>query len=62
MPTPTSRMQSEERRITLLDLLSELQAQGHHGEKTLVALVLQLIRSGRVVLCGTYAGNDGSVE
>jgi hypothetical protein len=55
-------MQSEERKITLLDLLSELQAQGHHGEKTLVSLVVQLIRSGRVVLCGTYAGNDGSVE
>jgi len=55
-------MQSEERKLTLLDLLSELQAQGNTGEKTLVALVLQLIRSGRVVLCGTFAGNDRSFE
>jgi len=41
---------------TLLDLLVELQAQGQLSEQALIALVLQLVNSGQVVLCGTYAG------
>ena len=48
------------RRITLLDLMSELQAEGPHSEEALLALVLNLVRSGRVVLCGTYAGTSGT--
>lgn len=47
------------RRVTLLDLLSELQAEGPHSEEALFALVLKLVRSGRIVLCGNYAGATG---
>ena len=45
------------RRMTLLDLLFELQAQGPHSEQALIARVLELVQSGRVVLCGNYAGS-----
>jgi hypothetical protein len=48
------------RRVTLLDLLSELQAEGPHSEEALLALVLKLVRSGRVVLCGNYARTIGT--
>ena len=48
------------RRVTLLDLLSELQAEGPHSEEALLTLVLKLVRSGRVVLCGNYAGATGT--
>lgn len=48
--------QKDERRITLLDLLTELQAEGPHSEQALVSLVLRLVKSGRIVLCGNYAG------
>ncbi len=49
-------MENGGRKITLLDLLSELQAEGAHSEQALVSLVLGLISSGRVVLCGNYSG------
>ncbi len=49
-------METKQRKTTLLDLLHELQAEGAHSEQALVAIVLNLIHSGRVVLCGTYAG------
>ena len=49
-------MENAERKITLLDLLSELQAEGPHSEQALISLALHLISSGRVVLCGTYSG------
>jgi len=48
-------MEKQERKITLLDLLNELQAEGPHSEQALVSLVLNLVNSGRVVLSGNYA-------
>ena len=48
-----------QRRITLLDLLNELMAEGPHSEQALVARVLEMVRSGNVVLCGNYANKSG---
>lgn len=48
------------RETTLLDLLVELQALGPYSEESLVALALSLIRSGSVVLCGTYSNRQHS--
>ena len=39
----SSTMEKQERKITLLDLLNELQAEGPHSEQALVSLVLKLI-------------------
>lgn len=47
-------MEKRERKTTLLDLLHELQAEGPHSEQALVSLVINLVNSGRVVLCGNY--------
>ena len=44
------------RETTLLDLLSELQDGQPTSEKALVAVALHMIRSGRVILNGTYRG------
>jgi len=42
---------------TLLDLLVKLQRdEGPRSERALVARVVKLVRSGRVVLSGTFRG------
>lgn len=39
---------------TLLDLIVDLQRRGVRSEKELVALVTELLRTGRIRLRGTY--------
>ena len=46
------------RLITLLDLLSELQRTGSPSEQALVAMALDRILTGRVVLCGIFSLDD----
>ena len=55
-------MENQQRKVTLLDLLNELQAEGPHSEQALVALVLGLISSGQVLLCGNYANTPPRVD
>ena len=44
------------RKTTLLDLLLKLQSERPVNERVLVQRAVRMLRNGRVVLCGTYAG------
>jgi hypothetical protein len=55
-------MKNKQRKVTLLDLLNELQAEGPHSEQALVTLVLHLISSGQVLLCGNYANTPPRIN
>ncbi len=59
---PAGTMETPYQKITLLDLLIELQAHEPLSEQALVRLVLRLIRTRRVVLCGTYAGTGPCLD
>ncbi|RMF20626.1 MAG: hypothetical protein D6760_11150 [Deltaproteobacteria bacterium] len=55
-------VRSSPRLITLLDLLTELQQTGSPSEQALVAMALDRILTGRVVLCGIYSLGDHCAE
>jgi hypothetical protein len=46
---------------TLLDLIVELQRRGVCSEQELVALVTELLRTGRIRLAGTFRNSEGSL-
>ena len=46
---------------TLLDLIVELQRRGVRSEQELVALVTELLRTGRIRLTGTFQNAEGSL-
>jgi len=43
---------------TLLDLIVELQRRGVRSETELVALVTELLQTGRIRLLGAYRGSE----
>lgn len=53
---PTEQRESIPARTTLLALVQQLGRRGGRSEDQVVAAALELVRSGRVVLTGNFAG------